>query len=310
MRQDQQGIIVLRVEPHYVAPGARLVADASDDAYAETMVVPDEGEDTAGPGLAMQVGVMNPALREAEQLVNERRFEPAKEMLEVYVARNPHDGGAYHLLGRVHLEADDELQDAAVALEHVQKAYELGGDRDPAVLETLAKALGMTGRPEHGLRYLERLYALATTEDAKEAWAQRIEFYRKRFRLGTVWEFINSWGDVILESGDGEEIAKAIANGSVPKDAQVRRNKTGQLRSIEEALVPVFPQVATFYVKPRKPSVGALAAGGLLGLGVGVLVGAFIPNVKGNVLAIIEVAVASALLGSGIGGVLSKGKKN
>ena len=229
--------------------------------------------------------------------MNERQFRDAKEKLEACIEQDPSNGAAYRLMARIHLEADDELQDNALALERIQKAYELGGDKDPAVLNTLAKALGANGRADHGIRYLERLYALAATDEERNPLAKQIDSYRKRFRLGDVWEFINSWGDVILESGQIEEIQRAVENGSIPKDAQCRKNRTGAWRSIEEALVPQYPQLAALYTAPKSHLVSGVVMGGLAGLAIGVLGGLFIPALAANRAAMAALPPASWCLG-------------
>ncbi|GAF70429.1 unnamed protein product, partial [marine sediment metagenome] len=211
---------------------------------------------------------------------------------------------------RVHLEADDELQNAAVALEHIQKAYELGGDKDQAVLETLAKALGANGQAEHGIRYLERLHAMAATDDARVSIAARINSYRTQFTLGTSWEFSNSYGDVIFESDDIDAIEKAIVNGSIPQDAQCRKNKTGEWQSLEEGLVAEFPHVAALFKKPKGGAASStVAMGGFVGLVVGVVAGLFVPGLKDSPPFIAGAAVAATALGALIGVAAGAGGK-
>lgn len=256
LRQGQNGMMVLRVESQMVAPGARVTSSGSADAYAETMVMTDPTE--APPAGTPTAG--DPALQEAEKLLNDRNFGPAQEKLLAYLQNDPFSGAAHRLLARIHLEGDAELSDNKKALEHIQKAYELGGDRDPAVLETLAKVLGADGQPDHGIRYLERLYTMATTDDGRESVAERIAAYRSRFRLGDIWEFMNSWGDVIKESSDIEEIRKALENKSIPQDAKCRKNKTGEWKELQEELLEAYPDLASALGKPKSGGGGLIGA--------------------------------------------------
>lgn len=310
VRQGQQTMMVLGVEPQHVGLGTRITSTGTSEAYAETMVVSSDAEAMGGGGGAAEVGI-SPELEEVEALLNERRFGPAKERVDAYLARDPVSSAGHRLLARIHLEADDELQDNALALECVQKAYEFGGNKDPAVLETLAKALGATGRAEQGIRYLEHLYSLATEDEAQEALAKRIGSYRTQFRLGNVWEFMNNWNDIVYESGSIDEIEKAIANGSIPKDAKCRRNRTGEWRTIEEELVAKYPQLAAFYTTSGSAVVRNLGMGAFAGLVIGVVGSLFIPGAAGNAPLLIGMAAGAAAIGACLGALvgIQAGKK-
>jgi len=306
LRQNQQGMLLLRVEPQYVTPGTRLSSSASAEAYAETMVVRDEGESPQAGGPQTEV-VVDPMLYDAEAMLNQRRFAPAKEILVGYVRANPNNRFARLLLARVHLEADDELQDGSAALTHVQKVYELGGDRDPAVLDTLATALGANGRPEHGIRYLEHLYSVATTDDARETFRKRIESYRKRFRLGNVWEFINNWGDVVFESGDPGEVVRAVGNGSIPRDAKCRKNRVGQVLTLE-AIAAEVPGLAEIIQPPKKSGSVSAIVGAVIGLAVGVAASLFVPVVGSHRIVALLACVVLAAAGAGLGKIIGRTK--
>ncbi len=300
IRQGQQTVMVLQVEPQHLAPGSRLTSSGSAEAYAETMVVTGGEESGAAPeGGAPE---HDADLDVVTRLLDERRFGPAKQRIESYLEKDPFSGAAYRLLARVHFESDDELHNNERALECIEKAYELGGDRDPAVLEELAKIQGANGRAEYGVRYLERLYAMATDDEKRDDLAKRIESYRNRFKLGNVWEFINNWGDVIFESDNVDAIEKALANGSIPMDAKCRRNRTGEWRTIQEILVPEHPQLARFFRRPAYYLIRGTVMGGVIGLAVGVI-GAAIAfgGMAGNWESILGTWALTTLAGIGIG---------
>ena len=300
VRQGQQTVMVLQVEPQHLAPGSRLTSSGSAEAYAETMVVTGSEESGAAPGAGAPEHDAD--LDVVTRLLDERRFGPAKQRIESYLEKDPFSGTAYRLLARVHFESDDELHNNERALECIEKAYELGGDRDPAVLEELAKIQGANGRAEYGVRYLERLYAMAGDDEKREELAKRIESYRNRFKLGNVWEFINNWGDVIFESDNVDAIEKAIANGSVPVDAKCRRNRTGEWRTIQEILVPEHPQLARFFRRPAHYLIRGTVMGGVIGLAVGVIGAAIVfGSMAGNWESILGTWAVATLTGIGVG---------
>lgn len=308
IREGQQGMLVLRIEPQHVTVGNRITSSSSSEAYAETIVVAAEHKEEKQPA-----ATVDPVLKEAETSIDHRHFSEARDKLTAYLKANAFSGAAHRLLARIHLEADGDLQNNALALEHIQKAFELGGDKDALVLETLANALGAAGRAEHGIRYLERLHSLAATDEARNALSKRIASYRTRFKLGNVWEFINSWGDVIFESGKVEEIDKAIANGSIPKDAQCRKNKTGEWQSFDQGLLTEFPQLALHFRKPKVLvrvwiSYG-IAMGLPLGFGVSCLIPGIANNIGARVAVIVAVTMAGSIVGAVLGGRAQRGQK-
>jgi tetratricopeptide (TPR) repeat protein len=250
-------VMLLQAEPHLVAPGSTATSEGQEESYAKTMVV------STGSGHA-QRGELRAELAEAERLIKRGAFAQAREALETQVRGDDRDYMAYWMLARTWLEAEADGGNPARALECVRKAYEVGGASDPAVIHTLALALAASGQAEQGLRFLERLYESADLHlEARMALAQRIHEFRNEHQLGHVWEFADQYGEVVFESGNIAEIAKALNNQTAPRDAKCRRDHIGEWRSVEAALGKEYPEIAAIYAPPRKGVSGytiALAA--------------------------------------------------
>ncbi len=291
VREGQKTSMLLRLEPHHLAPGSVLTGTGNDEAYAATMIV--EG------GKGTQAARTDPELQQIEQQVNARKFQEAFDALQARLAKGAGNATAHRLFARVHLEAEHELNDKKKALEHIKKAYEWGGAGDSAVLETLAQALGANGEIEHGLRFLERLHALASEGDTARYYSERIASYRKRFRVPDLWEFFDGFGDVVFQASKLDEIKKAIANGSIPKNANCRRNKTGDMKSMTEYVGKLHPEVlggGKSNASSARKSI-AIVAGGVIGLSAGIAFG------MTNVLALSPFLLAIGGAGVGAGAV-------
>ena len=250
VRAGHKAVMLLQVEPHHVVPGSSVTSLAQEAAYAATMVVSTDGQ---GGGAAEDVDA---ELFEVEKLVKHRQYDEAEAALEAYLRNKGESGTAYRILARIHLEPSSPRCNPKQAVQYSRKAFELGGADNPAVVHTLADALAADGEADQGLRFLERLYTVTTAFEARMALAQRIHDYRAQHGLGHVWEFADSYGEVIFEAADPKEILKALTKDTVPRDAKCRRDHIGEWRDIETALAPDYPDIAALY-KPA-PSRGNL----------------------------------------------------
>jgi len=260
VRSGQQTVMLLRVEPNHVVTGSSITSLVQEQSYAETMVVssksgaePDDGMD-ATPH----------ALLEAERMVKSGRLSEAFGALEPMVTPENESRLAHRLMAKVLLE-DEEHQNAKKALEHARRAFELGGADDAAVIDVLAATMGANGEAAHGLRFLERLYQKTNDMAARNALATRINDYRTKHDLGNIWEFADDYGEVVFESSDLDEIAKAINKGTIPKAGRCRRNKIGDWRNIESTLAAEHPAIGALYGQVKQSS------GKLLWVAVGIL---------------------------------------
>ncbi len=236
-RAGQKTVLLLGVEPDHVGPGSRITSTAKEESYAKTMVVSTEPSPSARQD-------STPALIEAEKLLKQRKYDETLAMLEDILTTDPDSRMAHWLLARVRLEADGAAADNQSALKHIRRAYELGGSEDPGVIDTLANALAANGEARQGLRFLERLLGGDIAPEARMALTQRIYDFRDQYTLGHVWEFADTYGDVIFESGDVNEIVTAIKNGTLNQESKCRRDRIGEWRGIEAALAPDHPEVA------------------------------------------------------------------
>ena len=261
VREGQRAVLLLEVEPHHVRPGGRLVSRAAEEAYAKTMVVSAaSAEDTVPEELS-------PEILRVERDIKAGQFESAQHALAGYLDAHQGSRTAHRLMARVLLEGPDTIRDKARALEHVRRAYELGGSDDPAVIDTLAWAMGENGEGEHGLRFLERQAGLATDPRAIAALAKRIVDFRERFALGHVWEFGDQYGEVVFETKNLADAARALKNNTIPRAGKVRQDRVGEWRDIEQALADLHPDIKAIYGKPAAGSnlpMMALAAVALL----------------------------------------------
>lgn len=264
VREGQRAVLLLEVEPHHVRPGGRLVSRVAEEAYAKTMVVSAASAEDALPE------ELSPEILRVERDIKAGQFDTATQTLAAYLDARPDSRTAHRLMARVLLEGPDAIRDKARALEHVRRAYELGGSEDPAVIDTLAWAMGENGEGEHGLRFLERQASLATDPRAIAALAKRIVEFRDRFALGHVWEFGDQYGEVVFETKNLADAARALKNNTIPRAGKVRQDRVGEWRDIEQALADLHPDIKAIYAKPPASAgnlpIMALAAAALLAL--------------------------------------------
>lgn len=247
VREGQKAILLLEVEPHHIRPGGRIVSRAAAEAYAKTMVVSARAEDS-GPE------ELSPEILRVERDIKAGNFSEALTAVEGYLVNHPQSKTAYRLKAKVLLEAPEEMRNITAALDCVRRAYELGGAEDPAVIDTLAWAMAENGEGEHGLRFLERQASLTNDPRAAAAIAKRITEYRERFNMGHVWEFSDTYGDVVFETRDLAEAARAMKSNTIPRNGKVRRDRVGDWRDIEQALSPEHPDIRAIFAKPASSS--------------------------------------------------------
>ena len=246
VRAGQQAPILLDVEVQNVVPGSQATAATTAASYAATVVVAD------GPGESTAAEHATPELAKAERAIKKHDYADAKDRLKDYLQNDPRNTFAYRLLAQVYLAGGQGIQDVKKSLDCIRKAYELGGAEDPVVIDILAAALAANGEAGQGLRFLERLHGANLGVEARMALAQRIFDFRDQHRLGHVWEFADSFDEVIFESGNAQEIVKALGNKTVPLDAKCRRDKVGEWLNIEAALGPELPEIAALYQPAKK----------------------------------------------------------
>lgn len=243
VRAGQQAVMLLGIEPQFVVNGSYLSSNTKETAYAATMVVSESkpvSEEALPADLAAQ-------LAEAEKRLRQKQFAAARQLLEGLLGMHPNSGALHRLLSRAHIEGEAADRDPAKALEHAKRAYELGGDGDPAVVGALAEAEAATGNAAQGLRFLERLFTVTKEPQARAAQAVRLTEFRERHGLGHVWEFSDQYGAVVFETTALADAAKAIAKGTVPKDGKVRKDRISDWRPIEQALADQSPEIAAIY---------------------------------------------------------------
>jgi tetratricopeptide (TPR) repeat protein len=245
VREGQKAVMLLQAEPNHVSPGSIATCDQSGDAYAQTMVV-----STDTPSAPEEDHPSD--LNQAEKLLRRGMHTEAEKYLQSWIAGHGGSAMAHRLLAQCYLEDDSAVRDTAKALEHARKAFESGGANGAAVINTLAHAMAENGEAGQGLRFLERLYSGDLPAEARMAVARRIVDYRNEYDLGHVWEFADSYGEVLFESGDPREIVKAITSKTVPLDARCRKDHVGEWRAIEPALGPDHPEIAALYQKGKK----------------------------------------------------------
>jgi len=239
VRAGQKAVLLLGVEPSHAAPGMRATSSAQAEAYAATLVVSSEPAEDS-------VVERNAELMEVERAFKRGDFGAASNTLDAYLQRDPRSIAGHRLVARLHLESPDH-NDPKAALRAIRKAYELGGAEDPAVIGVLAEALAANGEAEQGLRFLERLYSGNLPVEARMALNKRIQEFRAQHQIGHVWEFADSYGEVIFEAKSMDEVVKAMKNKTLPLEAKCRRDRVGDWRPIEVALAPDHPEIAALY---------------------------------------------------------------
>ena len=269
-RAGQKAIMLLQVEPHHVVPGSSATCVSQEESYAETMVVGIHDEASA----ASTASQMGGSLLELDRKIKGGDFGGAMGKLEAFLAEDPKSCAGHRLMAKIYLEGGDGYRDPKKALDHIRRSYELGGAEDPIVVDTLAQAMAANGEAEHGLRFLERLYTTTREFEAKGALGQRIIDFRSRHRLGHLWEFADSYGDVIFESGDIIEVVKAFKSNTVPRTSLCKKDRVGEWRKVEETIAIEHPEIGSlFKVETPKRSPATLYV--IIGLLVA-LIAAFI----------------------------------
>lgn len=306
LRQGQSASLFLKIDQSDVQMGSRITSGSSPEAFAATVLAStdpgatDELEEVERPAVSGGAGAAAPEVRTIERLINSNHYGKAWPQLQTLLQEHPDSPDAHRLMARMHLESEGSLNDPKQALVHAKKAFELDGTGKPAILTVLAEALGASGDPQHGIRYLENLYARTTSQTEKSTVENRIADFRQKYGLGASYEFRNEYGDVIFESSNIDEIAKAIQNGTVPRQATCRRNHVGEFRAVESTLALEHPAIRAIYTPARTQAMLPLlaAAGG------GVVCG-IIGAVIGGAIAGGAAAVLGAGLGWGAGAVIS-----
>ena len=267
-REGRRTVLVLRIEPDQISAGT-LISCEPRKAKSDTVAIPLPGKTTI---LERPV-----QLAPVERLMKQGDYEKAETLLEVYIARHPDDIVAQRMLAQLYLDSDPIQRDPEKALKLIRGVYRAGGAEDPAVTNILARAQAETGDPEMGLRFMERLYAATQDVEAKQAVAQRIHEFRRKYELGDLWEFMDSHGDVAFEASESQEIIRALKSGAIPPDAECRRNRVGGFEPMESALAPAFPEVAAFFKKQQSQwNPGFLVL--ILLLLIGILIALFFPE--------------------------------
>lgn len=245
VRAGQKTLMLLKVDPNLVSPGTTATTEAQAEYYAATMVVSSEPQAPSSTSVTSE-------MVEAEKLLKQGKYEEARGVLEARLKQEPGNRSVYRMLARIFLEAAPPLQDKKLALEHIRRAYELGGAEDPAVIHTLAQALAGNGEADQGLRFLERLHAGNLPLEARMALSRRILEFRDQHGLGHLWEFADAYGEVVFEAKSMGELVKALRNGTVSRDAKCRKDHIGEWGTIQGMLAPDHPEIAALF----KPSSG------------------------------------------------------
>jgi hypothetical protein len=117
------------------------------------------------------------------------------------------------------------------------------------------------------------------------------------------WEFVDRSGTVLFQSDKLDEIARAIREKNIPRDALCRKNSSAGLRSIEESFAIEHPELAALLAASAGVDVTLYAGGGAIlglavGMGVSILTG----------LAPLFIGISAAALGGAIGLALGRSK--
>jgi tetratricopeptide (TPR) repeat protein len=277
-RAGQKVIMLLQVEPNYVVPGSSATSISQEESYAETMVA-GSGNDSAPPSTASE---LDGGLLGVDRQIRGGDHAGALEKLQAHIAAEPESCAAHRLLAKAYLEGGETVRDAAKALEHVRKAYELGGADDPVVVDLLAQAMAENGEAKHGLRFLERLYTGTNEFAAKGALGQRIIDFRTRYELGHSWEFSDTYGDVIFESGDIQEIVRAIKSNTVPKTSLCKKDRIGEWRKVEEAIAREHEAIGALFKEEKGGSKNSMVMYIIIALLAAIIVAVLMMNIGGT----------------------------
>ncbi len=241
VRAGQTVSMLLQVDPDQIAVGTSLSAAVHEEAFAATMAVDRD----AHPGQVATREVTQ-ELVAIEKMMKRGEYGDAERLLNVHLLQHPGHYSAHRLLAQLYLDAPAPLRNEKLAAEQINKAYEKGGAGNLSVIRVLAEVRGRNGDAKQGLAFLERLDTPATEPEARSALSQWVFDYRTRFDLGHVWQFVDSYGEVIYEASDSDAAFRALANGAVPRDARCRRDRIGDWKPIESVLVYESPEIAKF----------------------------------------------------------------
>jgi hypothetical protein len=241
VRAGQTVSMLIQVDPDQVVVGASLSATAHEEAYAATMAVDRD----AHPKTAA-TREMTQELTAIDKMMKRGEYGDAERLLNVHLLQHPGHYSAHRLLAQLYLDAPAPLGNAKIAAEQIGKAYEKGGAKDLSVIHVLAEARGRNGDPEQGLAFLERLDAPGTEPEARSALAQWVHDYRSRFNLGHVWQFADTYGEVIYEASNHDDALRAFTKGAVPRDARCRRDRVGDWQPVDAMLAYESPEIAKF----------------------------------------------------------------
>lgn len=240
-REGQQAMLLLRVASDKINNGAYIVCTTRSADNRATMVAkPDD----TGQICSMECP---DELAPIKKMIRRGAYYDAEKALKAYIEQHPATMFAKRMLAQVYLEDTSPLRDPAKALPLIQQVYEAGGASDLTVTNMLVKAQAKSGKPDIGLHFLERLYASQKEMEAKRGLAQRIHDFRMEYELGDLWEFADSYGDIIFKSTNPEEVVRAIAKGIVPLECTCRLNAIGEFAPIETTLAPLYPEVAALF---------------------------------------------------------------
>jgi tetratricopeptide (TPR) repeat protein len=237
-RQGQQAMMLLRIKPDKISPGDTLVYEAQISASDATMTVKSNA---CGKTIIMECPE---DLAPIEKMIKRGYYFDAEKSLSRYIVRNPENIFAKRMLAQVYLDDGSPLQDTIKALDLIRTVYQEGGSEDPTVINILAHAYAESGNPEEGLEALEHLYTLLHDVEAKRALLQRIDEFRMAYDLGELWEFADSYGEIIFKSYSGRESVRAIMKGVIPLDTTCRHNGLGDFSPLATSFAPLFPEVA------------------------------------------------------------------
>jgi len=272
IREGQQAILLLRIEPDKVNVGSAIICETNTAADTATMLI--KSESSGQLTLLERPAELGPI----ERMMKQGAYQDAERLLNAYTAKNPTNMFAKRMLAQVYLDNKSPLRAPSKALYLIQMVYQAGGAEDPMVNNILAYAQAESGSPEIGLNFLERLYTTLEDAELKHALAHRIHDFRNTYNLGEEWEFANSFGEVIFKSNNPQEAVRAVVKGMVPLDSNCRRNAIGEFTPIEASFAPSYPEVAALF-NPQKQqwSPGFLTL--LAFLILGIVVAWFLPYI-------------------------------
>lgn len=244
-REGQHIMFLLHIGPEQVNPSTSIICETHLDAHAATIMVRPSA---SNPDNILERPA---ALAPVARMIKQKDYGKAERLLNAYAEQHPTNMATKQMLAQVYLAEDSPVRDPSKALYLIQIVYQAGGAEDPVVNTLLAHAQAENGDTQTGLRFMERLYASVEDDRAKQALAQRIHDFRSKYNLGDLWEFADSYDEVIFKANNPAEVVRAIANGSVPLEATCRHNSIGDFTPIETTLSPLFPEVAALF-KPAK----------------------------------------------------------